>query len=77
MEKSIYIRKEGAKDIVSYLILELLLCDKGAEKTVEIPLGPESKDLTFKELGALAEVIYNDEYASDETYGFSYSIKEI
>jgi len=74
MEK--YIRNFGDPNIVGYFVMELLVSGKGFKRNVVLPLGPESSDITFKQLGNLAFDYYNNLDKSKDVYGFSYKIIE-
>jgi len=74
MEK--IIRNYGDSDIVGYLVLELLVKDQSVKRMVTLPLGPESSNITFKDLGDFAFDHYYKNYDSDSVYGFSYRIIE-
>lgn len=77
LELEKYLRKEGDPDIVGHLELELYIRkDFGENRKVLLPIGPESRDITFKELGDIAFEYYYEKYDSDETYGFAYKIIE-
>ena len=79
-----YLREYGDPDVVATLEIELYVRkDVGENRVVELPLGPESSDITFdyryyvtNELDDIISEYYNEKYDTDEVYGFSYKIIE-
>lgn len=72
-----YILPVGDPDVVATLELEILVNKgKGENRIIEIPLGPDSNDITFTKLEEMAFDHYYENYDNDDTYGMTYKIIE-
>mgnify|MGYP003132942026 CR=1 FL=1 len=72
-----YLREYGDPDVVATLEIELYVRkDAGENRVIELPLGPESSDITFDELSDITSEYYKEKYDTDEVYGFAYKIIE-
>lgn len=72
-----YLREYGDPDVVATLEIELYVRkDVGENRVIELPLGPESSDITFDELEDSVSEYYKEKYDTDEVYGFAYKIIE-
>ena len=73
-----YILPDGDPDVVATLELEILVNKgKGENRIIEIPLGPDSNDITFDKLEEMAFDHYYENYDNDDTYGMTYKIIEL
>ena len=73
-----YLREDGDPDIVGHLEIEIYVAKAiGEDKKVRLPLGPESKEITFKELGEFAFEYYLEKLKVEGSYGINYKIIEI